>query len=349
MKGTKRCPYCGEEIMAKAKKCRHCGEWLEQPKLSTKQYTQQTDDGKISKCNIEQITPPCSPSVTVVLFILAVISECILLVHESWLSTAVEEYNAFGLGKWRTVDNIFKAMLKVPVELCSVANIVAIIGLLILFLKGMKEMSRPFTSLTGWLIGITTLSWIFVIAIYATIDDDTYNSDSAAYVVYLFAFTVFIAASVLQIVLGNKLICSYKKDLWSVGLFFILTGCSDLVYFVSYIIADSPFGLLQIIASCLDTGLYTILYYKLGNLLGMPSYIRKELVYVIGLFIAGVLTIGIDIYQKYGDLKYDDFDEVEQTNESQNDESYYNENNTETTGSKGYYRDYDDYSCINHT
>lgn len=27
-KETKRCPYCGEEILAAAKKCKYCGEWL---------------------------------------------------------------------------------------------------------------------------------------------------------------------------------------------------------------------------------------------------------------------------------------------------------------------------------
>ena len=31
MAETKRCPYCGEEIMAAAKKCKHCGKWLNQP------------------------------------------------------------------------------------------------------------------------------------------------------------------------------------------------------------------------------------------------------------------------------------------------------------------------------
>lgn len=29
MEGTKKCPYCGQEIKASAKKCHYCGHWLD--------------------------------------------------------------------------------------------------------------------------------------------------------------------------------------------------------------------------------------------------------------------------------------------------------------------------------
>lgn len=33
-KEMKRCPYCGEMILAVAKKCKYCGEWLEKPEAN---------------------------------------------------------------------------------------------------------------------------------------------------------------------------------------------------------------------------------------------------------------------------------------------------------------------------
>lgn len=39
MEETKRCPYCGEEILATAKKCRYCGEWLDKEPVVKKMTT----------------------------------------------------------------------------------------------------------------------------------------------------------------------------------------------------------------------------------------------------------------------------------------------------------------------
>ena len=51
----KRCPYCGETILAVAKKCRYCGEWLDKP--LTKETAQVrppfTSSVDLAKSNIE--------------------------------------------------------------------------------------------------------------------------------------------------------------------------------------------------------------------------------------------------------------------------------------------------------
>jgi hypothetical protein len=55
---TKRCPYCGEEILLTAKKCKHCKEWLDtdetEVKTNNTDATHDFNSGEDQSTSIEQ-------------------------------------------------------------------------------------------------------------------------------------------------------------------------------------------------------------------------------------------------------------------------------------------------------
>ena len=63
---TKRCPYCGEEIMATAKKCRYCGEWL------TGEVPPDYNEHHVDPIASDEFKSHSSPNVVASLVVLAV-------------------------------------------------------------------------------------------------------------------------------------------------------------------------------------------------------------------------------------------------------------------------------------
>ena len=63
---TKRCPYCGEEMMATAKKCRYCGEWL------TGEVPPDYNEQHVDPIASDEFKSHSSPNVVASLVVLAV-------------------------------------------------------------------------------------------------------------------------------------------------------------------------------------------------------------------------------------------------------------------------------------
>lgn len=54
----KKCPYCGEEIMAVAKKCKHCGEWIDESKVTNALQMSPKEEISVSASSKENVKSP---------------------------------------------------------------------------------------------------------------------------------------------------------------------------------------------------------------------------------------------------------------------------------------------------
>jgi hypothetical protein len=209
MEETKKCPYCGETILAVAKKCKYCGEWLEQATLerATKVCPICGEEIGIN----DEVCPYCHEQTTEIgtpiedeealnhdvsntvsyqdhlpkvglcgniahlLVIIAVVGIAINCAHSG-------TYDSFDLSSGAKSERIFKALTLVPAWIGDVLEGFGWVGLLVAMKSGIQEIInnatskiiiKPYSTLIKTLKIIIILETVqYFISILSDISDD---------------------------------------------------------------------------------------------------------------------------------------------------------------------------------
>lgn len=98
---TKRCPYCGEEILAVAKKCKHCGEWLDKEAIRTERIDKKDTEQNLNRSSKDDSNPtvvenqfPKKKTKSKMASIILVIALLLAVVSFKWIVRSCVEDNA---------------------------------------------------------------------------------------------------------------------------------------------------------------------------------------------------------------------------------------------------------------
>ena len=197
-KETKKCPYCGEEILISAKKCKHCGEWLTDKPINSQSYNKVVQ--KESCFNPNYLYDKRWMKY---LFWMTIIGIAISNIY-SEDSTVHNKYL-----------EIFGTIIGGTGEICF----------LYLLMKAMSYMSKPLNIYFVLSISLdifVSIFYIFFILLWEIVNEN----------IYVILFCIVIASYVIIALLGIQFMLNYEGIIKRTGLIIVIYYCTSLIWMI---------------------------------------------------------------------------------------------------------------------